>query len=570
MKKPIISLYGGHNSSITVYDPNRDRFYLFDIERIQLKKNFRLSDALFGTLEVIPSYYERNSGIYNKILRILKRRYEVDNDFLSYTYADRCDVYNQGKDIFQYQKDLDKRRAFCLHHEAHMWSSYMQSNYDNCFVISYDGGGDGTSFNVYKIQNGEIVWEEKKIYDFGPLYLLIMNDSDVFKDKTEQKLEIAGKAMGLSAYGKILLPIEEELNRLSRLTPDDKILKSWHDTMMEWSKSSHRGASYHFISSQYKRCCAPYNDLYVNRIKKITKDHNATDADVAYTIQKFLEDKIIGLIQKDYIEHIKECDNNLILTGGVALNVLVNQKIKEEFRDVNVFVASNPHDGGLSVGMAYKAAMKAGYIEKGKKYNLEANGLDLFDIDLFDKHKARYRHSVVDISQISNMLKDGKIIGFLQGKMEIGPRALGNRSILCDASYPDMKDIINSKVKFREEFRPFAPMCRKEDADIYFDARDFDNTENMSFTVNVKPEYRDKLRSITHVDNTARLQTVTKESNETMHELLTEFGGVLLNTSFNVQGQPILNSIEDAHKVLTNTALDGYIVKYQEKFYHFY
>jgi len=148
------------------------------------------------------------------------------------------------------------------------------------------------------------------------------------------------------------------------------------------------------------------------------------------------------------------------------------------------------------------------------------------------------------------------------GDSEVGPRALGNRSIVCDPSIADMKDILNSKVKHRESYRPFAPFCKKEDAHKYFESRDFDNMECMSFAVKVKV---DTLPSITHVDGTARLQTVTKESHSHFYELLTEFGkisdtNVLLNTSFNTKGKPILSKISDAVKILDYVVIDDNLI----------
>ena len=152
------------------------------------------------------------------------------------------------------------------------------------------------------------------------------------------------------------------------------------------------------------------------------------------------------------------------------------------------------------------------------------------------------------------------------GDSEVGPRALGIRSIVCVPNIADMKDILNSKVKFREWYRPFAPFCKKEDAHKYFESRNFDNLEYMSYAPMVKKEYREKLPSITHADNTARLQTVTEESHPQFYEILTHFGeisetNVLLNTSFNIRGYPILSTIEDALYALNNTQMDYVIIE---------
>jgi carbamoyltransferase len=161
-------------------------------------------------------------------------------------------------------------------------------------------------------------------------------------------------------------------------------------------------------------------------------------------------------------------------------------------------------------------------------------------------------------------LLEGKIVGVARGKAEHGARALGNRSILCNPSIPDMKDTLNEKVKHREWYRPFAPVVRLEDVSKYFEWEG--ESRWMSFCPKVKEEWREKLAAITHIDGTARVQTVTREQNEWLYDLLTEFDringvGVLLNTSFNVDGKPILSSIKDAFKILESTQMDGLVIE---------
>ena len=165
---------------------------------------------------------------------------------------------------------------------------------------------------------------------------------------------------------------------------------------------------------------------------------------------------------------------------------------------------------------------------------------------------------------IVDLIKSGKILGLVSECSEVGPRALGNRSIICDPSIVDMKDILNAKVKFREWFRPFAPVCRLEDKDTFFDKAY--ETEFMSYAPNVKDEYKSKLKSISHADNTARLQTVSEHQHITFYKILTELTNrneipVILNTSFNIKGMPILTTIEDALYCLDNTQMDYVIIE---------
>jgi carbamoyltransferase len=170
-----------------------------------------------------------------------------------------------------------------------------------------------------------------------------------------------------------------------------------------------------------------------------------------------------------------------------------------------------------------------------------------------------------DPSILVDDLERGKIVGVVRGNSEHGPRALGNRSIICNPAISDMKDILNEKVKHREWYRPFAPVVRLEDVSEYFE---WDRESRwMSFCPKVKEEWREKLPAITHVDGTARVQTITREQNEWLYDLLTNFKektgiGVLLNTSFNVNGKPILSTYKDAFHIYDTTDIDGLILEH--------
>jgi carbamoyltransferase len=170
----------------------------------------------------------------------------------------------------------------------------------------------------------------------------------------------------------------------------------------------------------------------------------------------------------------------------------------------------------------------------------------------------------LDTAILADYIASGKIIGVVRDRCEHGPRALGNRSILCNPSIRDMKDTLNAKVKGREYYRPFAPVVRLEDVSKYFEWEG--ETRWMSFCPKVREEYRDRLAAITHIDGTARVQTVTKEQNKFLYELLTELHnktgiGVLLNTSFNIAGKPILNTYKEALWVLENKELDAVVLE---------
>jgi carbamoyltransferase len=254
-------------------------------------------------------------------------------------------------------------------------------------------------------------------------------------------------------------------------------------------------------------------------------------------------------------------DLPVCITGGCGLNILLNTRLVEEFNE-EVFVGPDPNDCGIALGLMLDK------IKPKEAVDVTYSGTKLLDLDILaDYLQTTYQNFKGDILDIDTLVQDlsqGKIVGVARGRAEHGPRALGNRSIICNPSIPNMKDILNEKVKHREWYRPFAPVVRLEDVNKYFH---WDKESRwMSFCPKVKEEWREKLAAITHVDGTARVQTVTREQNEWLYDLLTKFEektgiGVLLNTSFNVDGKPILSTIRDAFTILEKTELDCLVIE---------
>jgi carbamoyltransferase len=216
-------------------------------------------------------------------------------------------------------------------------------------------------------------------------------------------------------------------------------------------------------------------------------------------------------------------------------------------------VPCNANDTGTAVGGIFDV------VKPKEQVNLAFANFDLFDRDKLPNYIRDRNGKLTNNQELISHIRAGKIIGIVKGKSECGPRALGNRSIICDPSFKNMKDILNQKVKQREWYRPFAPMVLQHEASEYFV---WDNSEApfMSFSAHVRSKYQDFLASITHVDYSARIQTINEQDNPWYYSLLNDMKAtglpVLLNTSFNIRGNPILNTIEDAFYVLDNTELD--------------
>ena len=489
----LISIFGGHDANITFFN---GQYHIIEIERL-LKKRYTglyTVDVNLKDEEIV--------GILQECQDIATKFWGIENDY-------ECVLINsqwkKPKSLIENVFKSDKYLTLTNHHYTHAYSAFYQSPYKEALILSYDGGGEKEYFNFYSGDSNGVSLLNKIPINMGVGYWRSASLIKQIIERSKTRRSYPGKLMGLAGYGTINEKLLPHLRQFFTRR-DGKIL----DMIQNGNYYQGNGGK-----------------------------------NLAATIQKTLEDILFEELDK-YDTQIP-----LVVTGGCALNVIINEKIKDRYGR-KVYVPPNPNDGGLSLGHMFC------YQKPIERVDVRYNGLPLLDKD----ELRGYNIKKVTKKEIAELIKDGKIVGLVYGDSEVGPRALGNRSIVCDPSIADMKDILNSKVKHRESYRPFAPFCKKEDAHKYFESRDFDNMECMSFAVKVKV---DTLPSITHVDGTARLQTVTEESHPHFYELLTEFGkisdtNVLLNTSFNSRGKPILSTISDAVDILKNTELDHVIV----------
>lgn len=515
--KNLVSIFAGHDANISFYDAKKDEYYTIEIERLVKKRYFRLH---------VDNDEKTVRDILFQCRNIADINWGIENDYESVLIS--SDGWVQPPSIIREVFNTEQVRTVARHHDTHAAAAFYQSPFEEALIISYDGGGDDGFFNVYSGNSDGITLIEKIQADFGGAYLLCGSLIREVAEKSKHQLALSGKLMGLCAYGKV---IPEFIPAFKQFFFDKDYKKLAEVTGLS-----------------LKNIDDPWKNPLDNWIFSETKAY-----DIAATAQAAFEDAFFSVLNK-YDSNIP-----LVLTGGCALNVLVNEKIKTD-TNRKLYVPPNPHDGSLSLGHLFL------YKKPTKRVDITYKGLPLIDRHTLENEVKKYDAQKVTKAYLARLLKDGNIIGFVYGDSEVGPRALGNRSIVCDPNIKEMKDILNAKVKFREWYRPFAPFCKKDDADKYFDSRDFENLEYMSYAPKVRDEYVDKLPSITHVDNTARLQTVTEESHSHFYDLLTEFGkisetNVLLNTSFNIRGFPILSTIDDALYALNNTKMDYVVIE---------
>ena len=519
--KNLVSIFAGHDANITFYNAEKNEYHLIELERLVKKRYFRLH------ADNSPDYqYE----ILKQCRDIAEKEWGIKNDYeCVLTGSDGYLELNRPiTDIF----NCEKHGTMASHHQTHVASAFYQSPFEKSLVVSYDGGGDDGFFNVYYIDYKELTFLKRVKCDFGGAYLLCGSLIKEVASTSKSQLAISGKLMGLCAYGN---PIMEYVPAFKQFFIDK-----------DYRKLSES------IDIPFKNIDDPWGNPSDNYIFEGQQAY-----DIAATSQCAFEECFSEILNPILDQYDNELP--LVMTGGCALNVLLNQKYKDDFCR-EIYVCPCPNDSGLSLGHLLL------YQRPDHPISIAYSGLPLLDRDKLDDYIGEYNAKKVTKEDIAKLLRGGNIIGMVYGDSEVGPRALGNRSIVCDPNIKEMKDILNSKVKFREWYRPFAPFCKKEDAEKYFGSKDFDNMEYMSYAPSVKKEYQDLLPSITHADGTARLQTVTEQSHSNFYELLTEFGkisetNVLLNTSFNIRGYPILSTIEDALYALENTKMDYIIVE---------
>lgn len=506
----VIAIYANHDANITVWVNNKYR--IFELERLMRERYFTLNTA---------SKYIR---IYD-ILKLL-----IEKEFGSVKF-NLCITKDVPENHITYLRKTWGIVNFVEgdHHWEHAAGGFYLSGFKEALVISYDGGGwdqgVATYFNIYYAKHGDIK-KLKTVISCNPggVYeLLSIPLKEVTKADTHtwgnHALSFPGKKMGLAGYGKVREEWTEVFLKFYKSNPG-------HDP--KWLRRLNIGL-----------------ELGINSL-------SGQDAwDVAATSQHTFEIVVLSEIE----EFLEDYKMPVVLSGGCALNVLLNESLRKSI-NYPVYIQPNPNDSGLSFGMIVRKFPPA------TKPDITYNGFPLLDKIKLKQYAKKYKGEKYSLQQIAGLLNDGEIIGVVMGDSEVGPRALGNRSILCDPTYSDMKDILNSKVKYREWYRPFAPVVRQELCNKYFwfDAE----SPYMSFCPEIKKGVN--ITAAAHVDGTARVQTVTREQHLFLYDLLGVFADkhdkeVLLNTSFNIKGKPILTTIEDAIYILNTTEMDYVIIE---------
>jgi carbamoyltransferase len=428
------------------------------------------------------------------------------------------------------------------HHLAHAAGSFFVSPYESAALLSTDGSGEwATTFKgLGRANTYECLGQDYFPRSQGDVYAAVTEFCG-FKQNYDE-----GKTMGLAPFGDAAV-FADLASKIVWVDEDGFV-------QVDRSYFDYPG----FRGSHSEKFRATFG---APRKQGRSATFEAHHKDVAAAFQKNLEECLLS-IARDLRGRTRE--DYLVISGGVALNSVANGRLVREsgFKDVYVMPAAG--DNGTAIGAAFVVHNHILGNPRSFVHDDPYVGTEYPDPvirGMLDDFKLDYQalpEGEVE-STTAGLLKQGYILGWFQGRMEIGPRALGNRSILADPTLPGMKDKINAEVKHREAFRPFAPSCPIEDTPRFFEQDVADPF--MLKVCYVRPEMHAALPAITHVDGTARLQTVHRDTNPRYYRLHKEFERlsgypVLLNTSFNVMGEPIVESPADAVRCFFTTGLD--------------
>ena len=480
-------------------------------------------------------------------------------------------LINSLKEIFKNEIELEDKILFSEHHLSHAASAFYPSPFESAAVLTMDGVGEWTTTSLALGRGSEleVLKEIHFPHSLGLLYSAFTYYTGFRVNSGEYKI------MGLAPYGKPVY-VDAIKNNLIQINDDGSFNLNMH---------------YFDYCTGLTMTNKNFNKLFGGPPRKPESEITQKEMDLTASIQAIAEEVVLKLA-KDIQKNTNE--KNLCLAGGVALNCVANGILLKEKIFENIWIQPAAGDAGGSLGAAltiwYKmlkntrelpanpSKMNGAYL--GPSYQNEEVKL------LLDSCGATYhqydKKELIEL--VAQQLSQEKAVGWMRGRMEFGPRALGNRSIIGDPRSPKMQKQLNLKVKYRESFRPFAPSVLREHVSNWFDldidspymllvanvlkekCYEMSEEDNSLFGIEKLNIPRSDIPAITHIDYSARVQTVHSETNPTYHSLINKFYEitgcpVLVNTSFNVRGEPIVCSPEDAFKCFMGTELDLLVIE---------
>lgn len=577
----ILGISRGHNAGACLL---KDGEIIFSIEEERLSRH-KYDGGPFAAMIKVKEYTDKLDFIvisHTQSLNDTGQRLDYTGDNVYIALARKLGLIERKCDVWNHPQVID---LSANHHKIHAACGFYRSGFDDAVIVVVDGAGTvmPATYNespVYLWETETVITAEypdnfKTVYKHygcrdGVTYSSVLANGDalgevgdyvsvctdragitkVYEAVTEfsgfQAIE-AGKLMGLAPYGK----------------PNDHLPKLFNNLN---GKSDIALSDRNFIIPYYPNSARvnaglipELSNLDMENVKDLTKLQEVRD--LAYAVQEQTQEQVLKLILRAVEKTGKK---NVVLTGGYALNCVANYYYLDTLRElgINLYVEPISNDGGTAIGVALwfyhvtskSSTKRTSEIYLGPQYNYAEEDI----IALSQKYGAFIEDA--DDDKIVDLLTSKNIVSIFQGRSENGPRALGNRSILFDPRVTDGKDYVNT-VKRREYFRPFAGSILEEDVHDWFDLRGMSSTPHMMYAVNCKDGIAEKIPSIIHVDGTCRIQTVNQEQNKNYYNLISKFKErtgvpIIFNTSFNLGGEPLVETLEDALWTLQQSQIE--------------
>ena len=537
-----------HDSSVCLFRDNQLIFACEEEKFTGIKHDdsfpVKALEYIYKQYKITPKnlqavcYYEDPQLKYQRVIENIKPQW-FKNPL--YSFRSYLKIKNNIKELDKRLKEVCPTVFYSTHHEAHQYYAHYTSHFEESTCLSVDGVGeiDTVSLGVADYNGIKYSSVAKYPHSMGLYYSALTSYLGFRPNEGEYKV------MGLASYGDAQKYIKEVRNLIT--FKGGKL--ECNMNVFCWNKTD---------KSMFNEKLAELSSVPQRLPEEILEQ---THKDLAAAVQLRYEEVLFEIIKS--IKPVSK-STNLTLSGGCAYNGTANGKIIDNTHFTNLWIPPAPSDAGSAIGAVVHYLVKERKVRSkitrnpflGPQYLyndiLKAIGGSKFKVYKNEQQLREY---------VAKQLNDGKVVGWFQGHIEFGSRALGNRSILANPTIDGMKDRINKVIKKREGFRPFAPMVIKDKQDVYFEMNG--DVPYMNQVVKVKPEYRDILKAVTHVDGTARVQTVYRYT--MIHDLLKEFEKVsgypiLLNTSFNVKDKTMVLTPKDAVDTFYDTDMDLLVI----------
>ena len=539
-------------------------FPLESIKYCLRESNLNLSDIDHISINIDPK-----ANYFKKILFLIKHRPSLK---LIFNRFKKKKKYNSIREILNKEfngSNFNGQINNIEHHYAHLSSAFHVSPFEESCILSVDGFGDFASTAWGYGKNNKIKIDNKIHFPHSlGIFYQALTQFLGFKNYGDEY-----KIMGLAPYGKPTYV--NQLRKILVTKPNGNF-----ELNLDYFKFHKENFNYRWENGKVE-----IEDLYTDKIKTLLgperiqgEDLTNFHKDLAHSTQKIYEEAFLNILNNLYDKYQND---NLCIAGGCGMNSVANGKIKDNTKFKNIYVQAAAGDAGGAIGAAFATHYKISNKKRVFKMKHAYWGTSFNDnqiLDCLKKNEKIIENQKCSFKLISknnelnkivaNDISEGKVVGWFQGKMEWGPRALGNRSILGDPRRSDMKDILNLKIKRRESFRPFAPSILREHVSDWFE--NDDDVPFMMKVYQIKEDKRKNIPAVTHVDGSGRLQTVYQETNKKYYDLINEFYKLtnvplVLNTSFN-ENEPIVSSPAEALSCFLRTKMDtlvmeNYIIK---------